>query len=163
MDSASNSMRYWRRGGPGFYFLLINIIGGFMIGMAQHGLSAAQAADTYILLAVGDALVAQIPGLLTVAAAMVVSRLAKTMTSVAKSSTKCLFQVLGITAVIAGIAGHYSGMPTWCFSAFLRCWYRLVCVTSHRPVMVRHLRSPTVSWDDPCNPSTSWGLNWATA
>ena len=62
----------------GILILFINIIGGFVIGVAQHDLSAAQAASTYILLAVGDALVAQIPGLLiSVSAAMVVSRVGK--------------------------------------------------------------------------------------
>src|SRR6476646_3848580 len=59
----------------GLLILFINIVGGFVIGVAQHDLTAAQAADSYILLAVGDALVAQIPALLiSVAAAMVVSR-----------------------------------------------------------------------------------------
>ncbi|WP_273840674.1 FHIPEP family type III secretion protein, partial [Providencia rettgeri] len=59
----------------GMLILAINIVGGFIIGVAQHGLSAGQAADSYILLAVGDALVAQVPALLiSVAAAMVVSR-----------------------------------------------------------------------------------------
>ena len=53
-------------------------MGGFAIGVFQHGLTVGQAADSYILLAVGDALVAQIPGLLiSVAAAMVVSRVGK--------------------------------------------------------------------------------------
>src|SRR5438309_7251865 len=62
----------------GILILFINIIGGFVIGVVQHGLSAGEAADSYILLAVGDALVAQIPGLLiSVAAAMVVSRVGK--------------------------------------------------------------------------------------
>ncbi|MDP1098007.1 FHIPEP family type III secretion protein, partial [Klebsiella quasipneumoniae] len=47
----------------GMLILAINIVGGFIIGVAQHGLSAGQAADSYILLAVGDALVAQVPAL----------------------------------------------------------------------------------------------------
>src|SRR5690606_30718040 len=42
----------------GILILVINIIGGFAVGMAQHGQSLSQAADSYILLAVGDALVA---------------------------------------------------------------------------------------------------------
>ncbi|MBI5335936.1 MAG: flagellar biosynthesis protein FlhA [Burkholderiales bacterium] len=58
--------------------LFINVIGGFVIGVAQHDLSASQAANSYIILAVGDALAAQIPGLLiSVAAAMVVTRVGK--------------------------------------------------------------------------------------
>jgi flagellar biosynthesis protein FlhA len=73
MDGASKFVR--GDAVAGILILIINIIGGFAIGMLQHGLSAGAAADNYILLAVGDALVAQIPGLLiSVAAAMVWSR-----------------------------------------------------------------------------------------
>ena len=51
--------------------VFINVIGGLIIGMVQHDMSAGAAADSYILLAVGDALVAQIPAMLiSVAAAM---------------------------------------------------------------------------------------------
>ena len=76
MDGASKFVR--GDAVAGILILLINIFGGFIIGVFQHGLTASQAADAYILLAVGDALVAQIPGLLiSVAAAMVVSRVGK--------------------------------------------------------------------------------------
>ncbi len=76
MDGASKFVR--GDAVAGILILLINIFGGFAVGVLQHGLSASQAADTYILLAVGDALVAQVPGLLiSVAAAMVVSRVGK--------------------------------------------------------------------------------------
>ena len=76
MDGASKFVRGDAM--AGLLILFINIIGGFVIGVVQHDLSAAQAADSYILLAVGDALVAQIPALLiSVAAAMVVSRVGK--------------------------------------------------------------------------------------
>ena len=63
----------------GLLILFINIIGGFVIGVAQHGLiGRRRRPSSYILLAVGDALVAQIPALLiSVAAAMVVSRVGK--------------------------------------------------------------------------------------
>src|ERR1700754_4644028 len=76
MDGASKYVRGDAM--AGMLILFINIIGGFIIGVAQHDLSAAQAADSYIPLAVGDAVVAQIPALLiSVAAAMVVSRVGK--------------------------------------------------------------------------------------
>ncbi len=76
MDGASKYVR--GDAIAGMLILFINIIGGFVIGVAQHDLSASQAANSYILLAVGDALVAQIPALLiSVAAAMVVSRVGK--------------------------------------------------------------------------------------
>ncbi|HKT85722.1 MAG TPA: flagellar biosynthesis protein FlhA [Novosphingobium sp.] len=53
----------------------VNIIAGFCLGMISHGLSAADAAQTYITLAIGDALVAQVPSLLlSIAAAVIVTR-----------------------------------------------------------------------------------------
>lgn len=53
----------------------VNIIAGFCLGMISHGLSAADAAQTYITLAIGDALVAQVPALLlSIAAAAIVTR-----------------------------------------------------------------------------------------
>jgi len=55
----------------------VNIIAGFAIGMISHGLSAAEAGEAYITLAVGDALVAQVPSLLlSIAAASIVTRVA---------------------------------------------------------------------------------------
>jgi len=55
--------------------LAVNIIAGFAIGMISHGLSAAEAGEAYITLAVGDALVAQVPSLLlSIAAAAIVTR-----------------------------------------------------------------------------------------
>ena len=44
--------------------LVINIIGGLIIGSTQHDLTLSESAETYILLTVGDGLVAQIPSLL---------------------------------------------------------------------------------------------------
>src|SRR5574337_12091 len=61
MDGASKFVR--GDAIAGMLILAINIVGGFVIGVAQHGLSAAQAADSYVQLAVGDALVAQVPAL----------------------------------------------------------------------------------------------------
>jgi flagellar biosynthesis protein FlhA len=116
MDGASKFVR--GDAVAGILILLINIVGGFMIGMAQHGLSASQAADTYILLAVGDALVAQIPGLLiSVAAAMVVSRVGKEQ-DLGRQIIDQMFvspRVLGITAAIMGVMGIIPGMPNVVF------------------------------------------------
>ena len=53
----------------------VNIIAGFCLGMITHGLSAGDAASRYISLAIGDALVAQVPSLLlSIAAAVIVTR-----------------------------------------------------------------------------------------
>jgi len=112
MDGASKFVR--GDAVAGIIILLINIIGGFAIGMLQHDLSASKAADTYILLAVGDALVAQIPGLLiSVAAAMVISRVGKEK-DVGGQVIGQLFnspRVLGITGGILLTLGLIPGMP----------------------------------------------------
>ncbi len=55
--------------------LAVNIVAGFAIGMISHGLTAAEAGEAYVTLAVGDALVAQVPSLLlSIAAAAIVTR-----------------------------------------------------------------------------------------
>jgi flagellar biosynthesis protein FlhA len=62
----------------GILILLVNIFGGLIIGLVSHGMSLAEAADLYVLLSIGDALVAQIPALLlSIAAAILVTRSAE--------------------------------------------------------------------------------------
>jgi flagellar biosynthesis protein FlhA len=59
----------------GVLILIINIIGGLVLGTLSHGLSLSEAASIYVLLAIGDALVAQVPALLlSIAAASIVTR-----------------------------------------------------------------------------------------
>ncbi|HUO95619.1 MAG TPA: flagellar biosynthesis protein FlhA, partial [Steroidobacteraceae bacterium] len=112
MDGASKYVRGDAM--AGLLILFINLIGGFVIGVAQHDLSASQAADSYILLAVGDALVAQIPALLiSVAAAMVVSRVGKEH-DVGSQITKQVFNSPRSLAIVAGVLaalGIIPGMP----------------------------------------------------
>jgi flagellar biosynthesis protein FlhA len=77
MDGASKFVK-----GDAIAALLIlgvNIIAGLALGMISHGLSAAQAGEVYVTLAVGDALVAQVPALLlSIAAAAIVTRVSDT-------------------------------------------------------------------------------------
>lgn len=112
MDGASKFVRGDAM--AGMLILFINIVGGFIIGVVQHDLSAAQAADSYILLAIGDALVAQVPALLiSVAAAMVVSRVGKDQ----DAGEQILGQVfktaksVGVVAGVIGLLGVIPGMP----------------------------------------------------
>ncbi len=59
----------------GIVITIINLIGGFAIGMLQRGLSASESLETYSLLTIGDGLVTQIPALLmSVATGLVVTR-----------------------------------------------------------------------------------------
>lgn len=112
MDGASKFVRGDAM--AGILILIITIVGGFIIGMVQHGLSAGQAANSYILLAVGDALVAQIPGLLiSVASAMVISRVGKDNDTAKQISNQMLGspRALGITAAILILLGLIPNMP----------------------------------------------------
>ncbi|QHE88081.1 flagellar biosynthesis protein FlhA [Hydrogenophaga sp. BPS33] len=119
MDGASKFVR--GDAIAGILILFINIIGGFIIGMVQHGLSAGQAADNYILLAVGDALVAQIPSLLiSVAAAMVVARVGKDE-DLGVQVVEQMFaspKILGITSAVLFMLGIVPGMPHGVFLSF---------------------------------------------
>ena len=93
--------------------LLINLVGGMAIGMLQHGLSASEAAKLYVLLTIGDGLVAQIPSLLlSLATAIIVTRVttSESMTEQASSqlaNPSALFISSGILAVL----GLVPGMP----------------------------------------------------
>jgi flagellar biosynthesis protein FlhA len=97
----------------GMLILLINIIGGLAIGMAQHNLSFGEAGRLYVLLTIGDGLVAQIPSLLlSLATAIIVTRVttSESMTEQAKtqlSNPAALFISSGILLIL----GLVPGMP----------------------------------------------------
>ena len=97
----------------GLLILLINLVGGMAIGMLQHNLSASEAGKLYVLLTIGDGLVAQIPSLLlSLATAIIVTRVttAESMTEQASSqlaNPSALFISSGILAVL----GLVPGMP----------------------------------------------------
>ncbi len=112
MDGASKYVRGDAM--AGLLILFITIVGGLVIGMASHGMGAGEAAEAYLTLAVGDALVAQIPALLiSVASAMVVSRVGKE----ADIGTQIRGQVfdspqaLTVAAGVVGLLGLVPGMP----------------------------------------------------
>lgn len=112
MDGASKFVRGDAM--AGILILIITIVGGFIIGMAQHGLSAGDAANSYVLLAVGDALVAQIPGLLiSVAAAMVISRVGKDNDTGKQIANQMLAspRAMAITSAILIMLGLIPNMP----------------------------------------------------
>ncbi|BDT71050.1 flagellar biosynthesis protein FlhA [Comamonadaceae bacterium OS-4] len=156
MDGASKFVR--GDAIAGILILLINIFGGFAIGILQHDLSASQAANTYILLAVGDALVAQIPGLLiSVAAAMVVSRVGKDK-DIGKQIVGQMFvspKVLGITAVIMIILGVIPNMPHFVFLSIGAVLGYGAWVLGNKPVPTEADTAPVAptgdgdaTWDD---------------
>ena len=116
MDGASKFVR--GDAIAGILILFINIIGGFAIGVLQHNLSASQAATNYILLTIGDGLVAQIPSLLvSIAAALIVTRVGAS-TDMGKQVLDQVFQspkVFMITGAVIGLLGLIPGMPNLMF------------------------------------------------
>lgn len=98
----------------GVLIMVINLVGGLIVGIAQHGMDIATAGKTYTLLTIGDGLVAQIPSLLiSTAAGVIVSRVA-TDEDVGTQLTGQLFSkpvVLTITGVILVVIGIIPGMP----------------------------------------------------
>jgi flagellar biosynthesis protein FlhA len=102
--------------------LIINVVGGLIIGTTQHDLSFTNAAENYIILSVGDGLVAQIPSLLlAMATAVIVTRISSNFDLSDQIShevgmTKAWFPAAGVLLLI----GFIPGMPNLLFiiSAF---------------------------------------------
>jgi flagellar biosynthesis protein FlhA len=111
MDGASKFVR--GDAIAGIMILAVNMIGGLAIGMFQHGLPLETAANNYILLAIGDGLVAQVPALvISVAAGLIVSRVGEE--DIGEQIGKQLFTIpraLGLTGGILGLLGIIPGMP----------------------------------------------------
>ncbi|MCB1754148.1 MAG: flagellar biosynthesis protein FlhA [Gammaproteobacteria bacterium] len=116
MDGASKFVR--GDAIAGLLILFINIIGGFAIGVGQHGLSAADAATNYTLLTIGDGLVAQIPSLLlSMATAVIVTRVSKSGDMGEQIGSQIFGdpRALIISAAIIGLLGLIPGMPNLVF------------------------------------------------
>ena len=101
----------------GILILLINIIGGLIIGIAQHNLPVSIAAENYIILSVGDGLVAQIPSLLlAIATAIIVTRV-----STSQDLSKQIGSQIGVkqawlpSACVLFLLGLIPGMPNTLF------------------------------------------------
>jgi len=104
----------------GILILLINIIGGLVIGMVQHDLSFDSAVEIYTLLTIGDGLVAQIPGLLlSVGTAIVVTRQNTSQDMGEQVSTQLgQERSLYIAAAVMFVMGVIPGMPHLAFLTF---------------------------------------------
>ena len=117
MDGASKFVR--GDAIAGLLILLINIIGGLIVGIGQHDLSFSEAGRIYVLLTIGDGLVAQIPSLLlSLATAIIVTRVttSESMTEQATSqlgNPKALIVAGGIISAL----GLVPGMPHFIFLA----------------------------------------------
>ncbi|MGR8929468.1 MAG: flagellar biosynthesis protein FlhA [Gammaproteobacteria bacterium] len=117
MDGASKFVR--GDAVAGIIILFVNMIGGLAIGVGQHNMSFAEASNVYVLLTIGDGLVAQIPALLlSVASAMVVTRVRGSKQDLGKQVSSQLFEdpkALMVAACVMGLLGIIPGMPNLVF------------------------------------------------
>ena len=116
MDGASKFVR--GDATAGILILIINIVGGFFVGVMQHGLSAGEAAKTYTLLTIGDGLVAQVPALmLSISTAVIVTRVSRAQ-DMGKQVLGQVFgqpRALAVAGVVLGVMGLIPGMPNIAF------------------------------------------------
>ncbi|MDG0026840.1 flagellar biosynthesis protein FlhA [Trinickia sp. Y13] len=116
MDGASKFVR--GDAIAGLIIMVVNVFGGLIVGVVQHGMDFAAAGKTYTLLTIGDGLVAQIPSLvISTAAGVIVSRVA-TDEDIGTQLTGQLFtnpRVLMITGSIIVLLGLIPNMPHFAF------------------------------------------------
>ena len=118
MDGASKFVR--GDAVAGLFITAINAIGGVLIGMLQHGMEAGAAANSYVVLTIGDGLVTQVPALIvSIAAGFLVSK-----AGVEGSADKAMVSQLatnpvslGMVSAAAGVIGLIPGMPLLPFAA----------------------------------------------
>ncbi|MEA3296232.1 MAG: flagellar biosynthesis protein FlhA [candidate division Zixibacteria bacterium] len=116
MDGASKFVR--GDAIAGILITLINIIGGFVIGIAQNGMSLSEALRTYSLLSIGDGLVTQVPALLiSTASGIIVTRGTAKDNMGRDMATQLVRQprAILVAAVVLFVFGLLPGMPTVTF------------------------------------------------
>ena len=116
MDGASKFVR--GDAIAGILILFVNIIGGLTIGAVQHGMSLGDAATNYVLLTIGDGLVAQIPSLvLSSATAIIVTRVSSTQDMGQQVFTQMFSRprVLYVAGGVIAVLGLVPGMPNAVF------------------------------------------------
>lgn len=109
--------------------IIINIVGGFVIGMLQRNMDVLQALQTYTLLTVGEGLVNQIPALLISTATGVVvtraaseSNLGHDIVSQIFTNPRVFFIAAGVLAFLALVPG-LPGIPFFHFKCSSRCYW----------------------------------------
>ncbi|RIL04915.1 MAG: flagellar biosynthesis protein FlhA [Proteobacteria bacterium] len=147
MDGASKFVR--GDAIAGLVIMVINVLGGFGIGVLQEGMPLADAAQTYTLLTIGDGLVSQIPGLvISTAAGVVVSRAASGAPLAMELRDQIVFQprALGIVGGMLGLAAILPGLPFAPFALLGGAVYWLSRVaTAHRAEAAAAARAPELA------------------
>lgn len=158
MDGASKFVR--GDAIAGLMIMVLNVVGGLLVGVAQHGMPLGAAAESYTLLTIGDGLVAQIPALvISTAAGVIVTRVA-TDQDVGEQMVGQLFnnpRVMLLSAGVLGLLGLVPGMPNLVFLLFtagllgLAWWLR-----GREQQAPRQPETPAAPQDNPQALEASW-------
>jgi flagellar biosynthesis protein FlhA len=97
----------------------INVVGGFVIGVGQHGVDWSDAAQTYTVLTIGDGLVSQLPALLISTAAGIIVTRAASGGDLGTAVAGQLFASPRVLWVVAGILGCFAVVPGLPFLPFV--------------------------------------------
>lgn len=119
MDGASKFVR--GDAIAGLMIMVINVVGGLLVGVIQHDMPLANAAESYTLLTIGDGLVAQIPALVISTAAGVIVTRVSTEQDVGEQMVTQIFnnpRVVLLSAAVLGLLGLVPGMPNFVFLLF---------------------------------------------
>lgn len=160
MDGASKFVR--GDAIAGIMILLINIIGGISIGVFAHNLDVGHAFRQYVLLSIGDGLVAQIPSLLlSTAAAIIVTRVSdgNDISSEIKTQLLARPSILYAAAFVMFILAIVPGMPHVAFLSFtaillFAAWKQSKQVETAQPEGEIEAINSAISPD--VNPAVDW-------
>ncbi|HDL6767271.1 TPA: flagellar biosynthesis protein FlhA [Yersinia enterocolitica] len=159
MDGASKFVR--GDAVAGLLIMVINVVGGLLVGVLQHNMAVGHAAETYTLLTIGDGLVAQIPALVISTAAGVIVTRVSTDQDVGQQMVTQLFnnpRVMVLSVAVLGLLGMVPGMPNFVFllftAALLALAWRLRGKQSQQPaaaeapVMQDQQQATEATWSD---------------
>jgi len=134
MDGASKFVR--GDAVAGLIITAVNILGGFVVGVAQRGLTLTEALDTYTILTVGDGLVSQVPALIVSTAAGIVVTRAASESHMGEDFVRQIFsepRPLAIAAAVLLVFAVTPGLPTVPFF-LLAVLVGLAAMGTHRGV-----------------------------
>jgi flagellar biosynthesis protein FlhA len=144
----------------GVMILVINIVGGLVLGVVSHKLTMGEAASTYIQLAIGDALVAQVPALLlSIAAAAIVTRVSSPLNLSSQitsqfGSARAWTPVAGILGLLGIVPGmpHFIILPAAALAGTvawkLKKAKQAAVVAAETPAPVAPANPSVIAWDE---------------
>uniref|UniRef100_A0A1A9UKL3 Flagellar biosynthesis protein FlhA n=1 Tax=Glossina austeni TaxID=7395 RepID=A0A1A9UKL3_GLOAU len=148
MDGASKFVR--GDAIAGILIMIINLIGGLLIGTIQHNMNILDAGKTYTILTIGDGLIAQIPALIISTAAGVIVTRVSTQQNVSEQMLSQLFnnpKVIFLSALIIGVFGLIPGMPNTIF-LFFTCLLLFITWTLSKKMITNNMKIAKIPGSD---------------